>query len=306
MLTYVLVTPARNEAAFIEQTIRSVINQTQRPLQWAIVSDGSTDGTDEIVSGFAVQHRWIKFKRMPERKERHFAGKVHAFNAGYELLRHLDFDAVGSLDADISFEPDYFSFLLQRLKLDACLGVVGAPFRDAGSQYDYNFSRREHVSGACQLFRRSCFESMGGYTPLRHGGVDLVAVVTARMKGWKTQTFTEKYCVHHRPMGTAQRGPILSLLKSGYGDYRLGVHPLWQMLRSTYQMSRKPIVVGGASLLLGYLFGVLTHPQRPVSNEFVAFRRREQLRWLREYLDRGRQMLRFPRPQRARDTNRCP
>src|SRR6266508_2351951 len=109
---YVLVTPARNEAAFIELTLNSMVRQTVPPVKWVIVSDGSTDGTDEIVGNYARNHEWIELVRMPERAERHFAGKVHAFNAGYERVKGCRFDIIGNLDADISFEPDYFSFLL--------------------------------------------------------------------------------------------------------------------------------------------------------------------------------------------------
>src|ERR1700740_2201449 len=110
--SYVLITPARDEAEFIELTIKSVIAQTIRPLRWVIVSDGSTDGTDEIVSRYAAEHSWIELVRMPERSERNFAGKVHAFNAGYSLVKELKPDVIGSLDADISFDEEFFSFLL--------------------------------------------------------------------------------------------------------------------------------------------------------------------------------------------------
>ena len=51
-LKCVLITPARNEAAFIELTIKSVIAQSVRPLRWVIVSDGSTDGTGTIAGSF--------------------------------------------------------------------------------------------------------------------------------------------------------------------------------------------------------------------------------------------------------------
>ena len=98
-LNYVLITPARNEAEFIDLTIRSIVAQTFRPLKWVIVSDGSTDQTDEIVNSYAAAQPWIQLIRMPERKERHFAGKVHAFNAGYEQIKDLNFDVVGNLDA---------------------------------------------------------------------------------------------------------------------------------------------------------------------------------------------------------------
>src|SRR6266446_28275 len=129
-LNYVLITPARNEAAFIEQTIESVVAQMARPAKWVIVSDGSTDGTDEIVKRYA-SHEWIELVRMPERRERHFAGKVHAFNAGYARLEGLEYQAIGSLDADISFENTYFEFLLQKLAENPALGLVGTPFKES-------------------------------------------------------------------------------------------------------------------------------------------------------------------------------
>lgn len=170
-LKYVLITPARNEEAFIEQTIRSVIAQTVLPLKWIVVSDGSTDGTDGIVKKYAAEHRWIELLRMPERMERHFGGKAHAFNAGYVRVRELKYDIIGNLDADITFEEDYISFLLCKFVENPQLGVSGTPFNEESQKYDYRFTSIEHVSGACQLFRRECFEVIGGYVPLKAGGL---------------------------------------------------------------------------------------------------------------------------------------
>jgi glycosyltransferase involved in cell wall biosynthesis len=202
--TYVLITPARNEAPFIEFTIRSVLAQSARPVRWVVVSDGSTDGTDDIVRKYAADHPWIELVRTPERCERHFAGKVQAFNAGYERVKHLEYDAIASLDGDISFDAEYFAFLLGKLADDSGLGLVGTPFEDGPNQiYDYRFVNIEHVSGACQLFRRDCFEQIGGYVPVKGGGIDYIAVIASRMRGWTTRTFTEKRCFHHREMGTA-------------------------------------------------------------------------------------------------------
>src|SRR5271166_3066755 len=127
--TYVLITPARNESQFIELTIKSVVSQTVRPIKWVIVSDGSTDGTDDIVKKYAADHPWIELVRMPERRERHFAGKVHAFNAGYAKVRDLDYDVIGNLDADITFDEGYFDFLLREFAASPRLGVAGTPFR---------------------------------------------------------------------------------------------------------------------------------------------------------------------------------
>lgn len=287
--SYVLITPARNEAAFIEGTLRSVRAQTVRPLRWVIVSDGSTDGTDAIVQRYAAENSWIRLIRMPERRERDFAGKVRAFNAGHAAVRDLSYDVIASLDADISFDAGYFEFLLARLAADPSLGVVGTPFREAAKQvYDYRFVSLEHVSGACQVFRRECLEAIGGYQPIRGGSIDHVAVITARMKGWKTRTFPEQFCVHHREMGTAQRGVLSSRFKYGVKDYAIGNHPAWELFRATYQMTKRPWLVGGLALGAGYLWAWMRGAERPVSSELVAFHRREQMQRLRRKLFGGR------------------
>ena len=282
--TYVLITPARNEAEFIELTIKSVVGQTDRPVKWVIVSDGSTDGTDEIVSEYAAEHRWIELVRMPERTERNFSGKVHAFNAGYARMKDVKYDVIGSLDGDISLDDeDYFAFLLSKLAEDLGLGLVGTPYKDPSTD-DYGFVNIEYVSGACQLFRRECFEEIGGYVPVKEGGVDDIAVITARMKGWKTRMFTDKRCLHHRAHGSAKHSALMVKFRDGALDYALGGHPVWGLFRAVHQMTRRPFVIGGLMLLAGYASAMIRRVERPVSRELVEFHRREQMRRLRNYL----------------------
>ena len=276
-LKYVLVTPARNEAQFIDLTIRSMIAQTHRPLKWVIVSDGSTDGTDEIVKEYLTDHPWIVLVRMPERKERHFAGKVHAFDAGFDRVKDLDFDVIGNLDADVSFEADHFEYLLKRMAENERLGLAGAPFREGNFQYDYRYSNIENVWGGCQLFRRKCFEEIGGYVPLKGGGIDHVAVLSARMRGWQTRTFTEKVCQHHRSMGTAQHDNLKSWIRQGQKDFTLGNHPLWQACRVLYQMRHRPYIISGLALGWGYTRSLLEHHEIPMSREIIDFVRSEQI-----------------------------
>ena len=277
-LSYALITPARNEEAFLEMTIQSVISQTVLPKRWIIVSDGSTDRTDEIARTYSSRYNWIELVRMPEHTDRQFAAKVHCFRAGYQRIKDLEFDIVGNLDADLSFEPDYIEYLLEKFSQNPELGVAGTPFvEDSSSPYDYRFTNIEHVSGACQLFRRECFESIGGYTPIKGGGIDWVAVTTARMKGWTTRTFTDKNIRHHRKMGTGKANPLGARYSLGRQDYYLGNHPLWQVLRMFYQMKYKPFVIGGLILFWGYAAAGLQRRKRPVPEELVAFIRREQI-----------------------------
>lgn len=297
---YVLITPARNEAQYIGATIKSVLAQSARPVRWVIVSDGSTDGTDEIVKQYAREHEWIELIRMPERSERHFAGKVLAFRAGEARVAGLPYDVIANLDADITFPGDYFSFLLGKLDANPELGVVGTPYVEtSGETYDYRFTSRNHVSGACQVFRRECFEAIGGYTPIKIGAIDCIAVISARMKGWETRTFTEHVCYHHRRTGTAEQNIWRAGIATGAMDHTMGNHPLWQFFRVIYQASRKPYVLRGLAVGLGYLGAIIRREQRPVTREFVAFHRSEQIlrlkRKLRITADSARNSMVVPR-----------
>jgi poly-beta-1,6-N-acetyl-D-glucosamine synthase len=280
---YVLITPARNEAAFIEQTIKSVIAQTFLPLKWVIVSDGSTDGTDEIVTRYAADHPWIELVRMPERRERHFAAKVNAFKAGWARMAGLEYEVIGNLDADVTFDEDYFDFLLRKFTMNPRLGVAGTPFREGTYQYDFRFTSSEHVSGQVQIFRRECFEEIGGYMPIKTGGIDLVAVVTARMKGWETRTFTEKHYEHHRRMSSAKHSTLSTAFDGGRTDYTHGCDPIWQLFRSIYQMTQPPILVRGFLILAGYSWAMVTRTERVVPQELIQFRKAEQMRRLRDF-----------------------
>jgi len=280
-LSYVLITPARNEEKYIETTIRSVIEQTVLPKKWVIVSDGSTDLTDQIVMRYAASFPWIDLVRMPANQGRSFAAKVRCFNAGYKQVKDLKYDIIGNLDADISFEKDYFGFLVGKFTEIPELGVAGTPFVERSVTYDYRFTNIEHVSGACQLFRRSCFEDVGGYSPIQGGGIDWVAVTTARMKGWTTRTFTEKVCFHLKGIGTGNGSQWGAWFRYGQKDYSLGNHPLWQISRSLYQMTKRPVFVKGSLVLMGYLWSALKRTERPISDELMVFHRGEQMNRLR-------------------------
>ena len=283
-LTYVIITPARNEEAYIEKTIRSVVSQTIRPEKWVIVSDASTDRTDELVKHYISDNPWIELIRMPEHRDRQFAAKVQAFNAGFTQIEHTEYDVIGNLDADISFDENYFEFLMEKFAGDPKLGVAGTPFVEEGSHYDYRFTNIEHVSGACQMFRRKCFADIGGYIPIKGGGIDWTAVTTARMKGWKTRTFTEKVCHHHKKMGSGNHGEFAALFKNGKKDYFLGGHPLWQVFRSIYQMTKRPYLLGGVLLFFGYFWASVNGTERVVSKELITFNQKEQMQRLKKAL----------------------
>jgi len=147
------------------------------------------------------------------------------------------------------------------------------------------------VSGACQVFRRECFEAVGGYVPVKGGSIDLIAVITARMKGWKTRTFPEKSCLHHRAIGTAGRSLLKSRFKYGMKDYSIGNHPMWELFRTARQMALPPVLTGGLALAAGYLWAVVRQVPRPVSAELIAFHRREQIQRLSRFIRGNRSVV---------------
>ena len=129
---------------------------------------------------------------------------------------------------------------------------------------------------------------------MKGGCIDHVAVVSARMKGWRTRTFTERVCIHHRVMGTAQQGALKARYRMGIKDYSVGNHPLWELFRATYQMKNRPFVVGGVALAVGYFGSMLRKRDVPLPSDFVAFVRQEQMRRLKRFL--GRRPMRFEQP----------
>ena len=276
-LRYVLVTPAHNEERFIDETLSSVVCQTRLPELYVVVDDGSTDRTAAIAERYAEGRPWLRVLRLPAGGERNFARKARAFNAGLEQTNGLAFDCIGNLDADVSLEADHFEYLLSQFARDHRLGVAGTVYTQPGfNSMSDSFEGEECVAGPLQLFRRECFIEIGGYVANPLGGIDWIAVTTARMKGWRTRTFAARRYYHHRSMGTANRSHVGAMFDYGRKDYFLGGGPLWECGRVCYRMGKRPLVAGGLALLAGYCYAAITRLPRPVDRELISFHRREQ------------------------------
>ena len=226
-MNYVLITPARNEEAFIERTLQSMIAQTRRPVRWVIVDDGSTDGTAAIVERYAASQPWIELVRRPVRMNRDFAGKVHAFNAGMERVKDLQVHLIGNLDADISFGPDLFEFLVEQFRLDPNLGVAGAAYtQDGWDSMTGQFRRGDERTWACQLFRAECFRQIGGYVANPAGGIDWIAVTTRACTGGRHGTFPDTAISPPSPDGNGGTRLVGAMFDYGAKDYFLGGSPI--------------------------------------------------------------------------------
>ena len=280
---YVLVTAAYNEEALIERLIISVGSQVLLPLKWIIVSDGSTDRTDEIVRDYAGRYQYIQLLRITKDHPRNFAAQASAINAGLDQLKNYDYDYIGNLDADVSFESTYFERLIVHFENEQKLGLAGGSICEErrGEFRPRKGNRSYSVANAVQLFRRECLETLGGrYFILQYGGHDWHAEVTARMKGWHVQTFSELKVFHHRPTG-AGTGLWRHSFRQGLMDYSMGVHPLFEIAKLIARVLRQPYVPAPLFRLIAFWYAYCRGETRPVSKEFMAFMRKEQFERLR-------------------------
>lgn len=282
---YVLITPARNEEKYIECTIRSVVAQSVKPLRWIIVSDGSTDRTDEIVETYARRCSFIKLLSARNVGKRNFGSKVNAFNSGYNSLEGLSYSFIGNLDADVSFAPDYFEKVLNNFDNNPQLGIAGGIIEELinGKYVTQNISLNS-VAGAVQLFRRECFEQIGGYIPLKMGGIDAAAEIMARMHGWKVQTLPSLRVLHHRRVATGGGDILKARFRQGKMYYNLGYHPVFQLVRSAYKIADPPVLLGSTVMIAGFMWSYIRSHERGLPQEVNSFLRKEQKRRLRHLL----------------------
>lgn len=282
MKPYILITAARNEEDHIEKTIRSVIAQTILPAKWVIVSDGSTDRTDEIVNQYVDTHDFILLLRRSADQKRNYGSKARALKLAYEQLTNLEYDFVGNLDADVSFGSMYYERVLSKFDANTRLGVAGgARFDLLNGRFRKIYPARNSAGGPTQFFRRQCYEEIGGYLPLRFGGLDTVAETMARMHGWEVETFPDLEVFHYRCTGTAGGGTVRAKFKAGVIAYSVGYHPLFEVARCVFRLFDRPPVIGSFSLLAGYCWAALKRYERQVPDDFVRYLRSEQSARLR-------------------------
>ncbi len=285
-MKYALITAARNEEEFIGRTIDAVISQSVLPRKWIIVSDGSTDNTDQIVKEYSEKNGFIELIKRDEGPIRSFASKAKAIELAYKKLEVLDFDFIGNLDADITFGVSYYKIILDRFADNPKLGIAGGIRSDySNGRFVELFYNKLSIAGAFQLFRRQCYESIGGYMALKYGGMDAVAEISARMHGWEVESFVDVKVLHHRSTGSAAESFLGVRFRYGAKYYVVGYHPLFFTLMVIRRMVCKgSYLIGGPFEMFGYAAAALRGEKRPVSDRFVAYLRSEQLFRLRKTL----------------------
>lgn len=284
-LTYALVTPAKNEGQCIETTILSVMSQRLMPCKWIIVDDGSSDSTAEIVERYMRRHSCITLLTLPSSRKRDFASKVHAFNAGLDALRDARYDLIGNLDADIILNPNYYANIASEFERDPALGLAGgAVYVPVRSRYSMHDTTSDSVAGAVQLFRRECFEEIGGYLPIESGGVDAAAEIMARMRGWSVRKVANNAVYEQRRTGHAHGRPWRAAYKEGIHYHRLGYNLVFYCLRCAYRVADPPFLLGSMLGMIGFLYARLRRDPVCLPSDVVSYLHSEQLGKIRRRL----------------------
>ena len=279
--SYVIVTPVRNEESTIGITIESVIHQTILPKEWVIVSDGSTDQTDEIVKTYASQNTFINFLRLENRPARNFASVVFAIEAGLTALKTTDYDFIGLLDADIRFAENYYEQMMHRFSKHPQLGLAGGLVIDCyEGQRRRNVQSLGDVAGGVQFFHRKCFASLGGLVAVPEGGWDTITCVEARRHGFHTRTFPDIEVDHLKPRNIFEGNVLRRFWQLGVREYALGWHPLFEAAKCAYRCIEPPFFIGSFMRSIGYAGCFLVRRRRLLSRDIIQFIRQEQLRRL--------------------------
>ncbi|MDH5722390.1 MAG: glycosyltransferase family 2 protein [Alphaproteobacteria bacterium] len=283
---YILISPCKDEGAYIEKTLRSVLNQTIKPVQWVIVDDGSSDNSVEIIKKYKEQMPFIKIVIRPKGERKVGAGVIHAFNEGLKHIDVPDYDFLCKFDVDLDLKPRYFEVLMQRMNEDPRLGTC------SGKAYYIHPQTGERKSELCgdeasvgmtKFYRRDCFEQIGGF--VAEVGWDGYDCHRARWFGWRALSWDEPdlQFIHLRPMGSSQKSIYRGRIRHGKGQFHIGTHPLFFLISSAYRSVRqRPYITGTFFSIYGYIKAWLSGEKRFGDAEMVKFIQSYQMKALME------------------------
>ena len=282
--SYAIVTPARNERDNLRRLATCVLEQRARPVCWMIVDDGSDDGMGEDAQALSAAHDWISVRSTGEASDELEKGRrqgrdLLAFWRGLRALP-APVDVFVKVDADTSFEPDYFERLMERFAEQPDLGIAG------GSCYELRDGTWErikvagsHPRGASRAYRWELLDDVFALEPLL--GWDGVDEVMAGLRGYRTEGFKDLSFKHHRRVGERE-GRLRAGSALGRQAWYMGYRPTYLMLRALYRAREN---VASLAMIWGYAAAAATGTPR-CPHPIILDRVREQQR-LRAVVRRG-------------------
>ncbi|MBN1213973.1 MAG: glycosyltransferase family 2 protein [Candidatus Lokiarchaeota archaeon] len=276
--SYAIITPAYNEESFIDNTIRSVINQSILPSCWVIVNDGSIDRTSEIIKKYLPHFNWIK---LIEKTRDNTPFGVHAVENFKLGLKFIDkpWNYIVKLDADLSIDrADYFEYQLYEFSKNKLLGI------SSGITYYYKQGKKivaKHPSwrttGALKMYRKECFDSMGGLTAIY--GWDGLDDYKARYNNWKTKTFFNLEVNHlakERDINRHSSNKIF--FKKGESFYLRGYSLVFIILKSIQILIKEKKIQKASHFFKGFYYSSIQKTEKVVTINEQRFIRHFQIK----------------------------
>ncbi len=275
MSSYIIISPVRNEENFIEETIKSVLDQTVRPVEYILVNDGSTDRTEDIINKYVKKYNWIKTIKRPPANHNPGAGVVKAFYEGFNNLSYNNWEFIVKLDGDLKFDKNYFESLLDRFKYNPKLGMAsGKTFQYRRNRLVIDKMPDDHVRGAAKMYRRECWEGIGGLQKVL--GWDTIDELKAQVLGWETKSFRDLVLVHFKPIGHKQKNIMKREIKAGERQHYLGYLPVFAIIRGLYRMFQKPFFVAGLLNIIGFLHAYINNKSQLEDRSLILYLRFKQ------------------------------
>ncbi|MFZ2986720.1 glycosyltransferase family 2 protein [Ideonella sp.] len=279
---YALISPCRNEADYMRQTLDSVIAQSARPALWVIVDDGSTDATPTVLADYASRHDWIRIVTRQDRGHRAVGpGVIDAFYAGFNTIDPGEFEFICKLDLDLRLPPRYFEILIERMHANPRIATCsGKAWIEQDGQLHDERHGDETSLGMTKFYRSTAFAQIGGF--VREVMWDGIDCHECRRKGWIACSWNEPDLrfVHLRPMGSSQQSVYVGRMRHGYGQYFMGTGALYMAASALSRVNQAPYLLGSLAMMWGWLKSALQRAPRYGDAEFRNALRRYQWRSL--------------------------
>jgi biofilm PGA synthesis N-glycosyltransferase PgaC len=279
---YVLISPCRNEAAYMRQTLESVMGQSLIPTKWVIVDDGSTDETPAILAEYASRYQWISIVTRADRGHRAVGpGVVDAFYSGYQTIDRGEYDFVCKLDLDLLLPPRYFEILIQRMNSDSRIATCsGKSYINENGRLVYERHGDDTSLGMTKFYRMDRFQEIGGF--VREVMWDGIDCHLCRMRGWIACSWDdpELRFVHLRPMGSSQQSVYTGRMRHGYGQYFMGTGFLYLAASALSRINQQPCVLGSLAIMWGWIKSAALRKPRYDNLSFRRFLRHYHMRAL--------------------------
>jgi biofilm PGA synthesis N-glycosyltransferase PgaC len=278
---YVIITPLRNEAEHVLETIKSVCNQSILPQKWVIVNDDSTDNSKAIVEEYTRDLSWVTIVDAPEIVKTDYSSRViDLFNFGCSNIT-IKPEFICKMDADISFGNDFFKNILLQFEADTRLAIASGHLHVNGTPEKIDTDQMVCTRGASKVYRTSFLDEIGGLKSYQ--GWDTLDNVTARASNWRVLIVDEPF-EHLKEEGVRVGRVFFRHIRNGYYNGSLPFYFPYFFIKIVVKVLEPPMFLSSLLMLWGYIKARFAHAKSPYPKYVIDQMRIEQKAYLKTKL----------------------